>query len=76
MGAEYHWGRLCSSVINGSLGDAFALDIYLGPGLAKQLLPGLLSSPKTIDEGDLQGFLFADGFGVLFRFGISVGAAF
>jgi hypothetical protein len=57
------------------LGDVFALDIYLGPGLRNNSTKILLESEDySIDE--LPGFLFGDGLGILFRFGISVGAAF
>jgi hypothetical protein len=56
------------------IGDAFALDMFIGPGF-RSTNTRVVSTSGTITQDDLVG-LGSTGTGVLFRVGISVGAAF
>lgn len=55
-------------------GDAFVLDMFIGPGF-RSTNTRVVSTSGTITQDDLVG-LGSSGTGVLFRWGLSIGAAF
>jgi hypothetical protein len=81
-GDDVDEGAWESNLIGGGLilghqwlfGDAFVLDMFIGPGF-RSTNTRVVSTSGTITQDDLLG-LGSSGTGVLFRWGLSIGAAF